>query len=105
MFEYNFIEGCLYGLVELEDLDSYVEYWHTHETNNTLREFLGMTLYEYGEWLKLGDVVIRDILRCRADGTQFQNYEYMSEEERIAARSYSIDEIEQLRNDDKNGDK
>lgn len=105
MFEHSFIDGCLYGDTELEDLDAYVEYWHTHETGNTLREFLGMLQFEYDEWLKLGDIIVRDILRCRADNTPFHIYTHMSDEERIAARSYSIDKIEQLRNDDKNGDK
>ena len=105
MFEYSFIDGCLYGTTELEDLDDYVEYWHTHETNNTLREFLGMSPYEYAEWLKLGDAVIRDILRCRVDKTPFEDYRYMTDDQKIAARSYSIEEIEKLKNDDKNGDK
>lgn len=71
MFERSFIDGCLYGFNELEDLDAYVEYWHTHETGNTLREFLGMSQFEYEEWLKFGDIIIRDILRCRVDNTPF----------------------------------
>lgn len=104
MFERSFIDGCLYGYTELEDLDVFVEYWHTHETGNTLRDFLGMSQFEYEEWLKFGDVIIRDILRCRVDNTPLHEYTCMSAEERIAARSYSIEQIEQLRNDDKNGD-
>lgn len=105
MFEYSFIDGCLYGTTDIEELDTYVEYWHTNETDNTLREFLGMHPYEYGEWLKYGDQIIRDILRCRADGISFQDYKYMTDDERIAARSYSIEEIEQLKNNNKNEDK
>ena len=33
----------------LEDLtyDDKIEYWHTHETGNSLREFLGMKEEEY----------------------------------------------------------
>lgn len=33
----------------LEDLtyDDKIEYWHTHEMGNTLREFLGMTEEQY----------------------------------------------------------
>ncbi len=105
MFEQNFIDGCLYGTTEIEELDDYVEYWHTHETDNTLRDFLGMTQYEYGEWLKHGNVILRDILRCRVDNTSFEDFGYMTDEERIAARSYSIEDIEKLRNDEKYGDK
>ena len=105
MFKNSFIDGCLYGTTDIEDLDAYVEYWHTHETENTLREFLGMSPYEYSEWLMLGDIIIRDILRCRVDGISFQEYKHMTNDERIAARSYSVEAIERLRNDDKNGDK
>ncbi len=28
-------------------VDEKIEYWHTHETGNSLREFLGMTEQEY----------------------------------------------------------
>lgn len=104
MFECNFIDGCLYGTTDLDELDDYVDFWHENETNDTLREFLGMSQFEYAEWLRLGDVVIRDILRCRKDKIPYENYQYMSFEQRIAARSYSVEEIETLKNDDKHGD-
>ena len=32
------------------DLEGRVEYWHTHDTGNTLQEFLGMTDSEYEKW-------------------------------------------------------
>lgn len=105
MFENSFIDACLYGDAELEDLDKYVEYWHTHDTKNTLCEFLGMTKYEYEEWLKNDDSIFRDILRCRVDNIPFESFKYMSNDEKIAARSYSVEDIEKLKNDDKHGDK
>lgn len=104
MFEYSFIDGCLYGDTDLDELDDYVDFWHENDTGNTLREFLGMTLFEYAEWLKQGDIVIRDILRCRKDKISYENYQCMSYDQRIAARSYSVEEIEALKNDDKHGD-
>lgn len=33
--------------IEKMDIDDKIEYWHTHETGNSLREFLGMTEQEY----------------------------------------------------------
>ena len=33
--------------VEHLTIDEKIEYWHTHETGNNLREFLGMTEKEY----------------------------------------------------------
>lgn len=105
MFERNFIDACLYEDTDLDGLDQYVEYWHTHDTKNSLREFLGMTEYEYEEWLKNDDSIFRDILRCRVDHTPFEKYKFMSNDEKLAARSYSIEDIEKLRNDDKHGNK
>lgn len=103
MYIKNFINDCLYGDAELDELDDYVEYWHTHETSVSLREFLGLTKYEYELLITSGNEILRDILRCRADGIPFEDYEYMSDNDKIAARSYSIEEIEKLKNDDKHG--
>jgi len=52
MFKNNFMDDYLCGDAKLEDLDNYIEYWHTHDTKNTLVEFLGITSYEYNEWIK-----------------------------------------------------
>ncbi|MBQ6986272.1 MAG: hypothetical protein IJR48_02495 [Oscillibacter sp.] len=45
-----------------QDLEARVEYWHTHETNNTLREFLGISRKEYEVWLTEGDDALLEIL-------------------------------------------
>lgn len=74
MLERNFIEGCLYGAIDLDELDDYVYFWHENDTGNTLREFLGMSPFEYAEWVKLGNVVIQDILRCRKDKIPYNSY-------------------------------
>lgn len=55
MVKTNFIEDCLAGVASLDNLDEYIEYWHTHETGNELREFLGMTAEEYSQWVKYND--------------------------------------------------
>ena len=36
--------------IEKMSIDVKIEYWHTHETGNSLREFLGMTEQEYLEF-------------------------------------------------------
>ena len=61
----------MYGDTDLDELDDYVEYWHTHETSISLREFLGPTKYEYELLITSGNKVLRDILRCRADEIPF----------------------------------
>ena len=97
----SFIEACLNADATLFDLDDYVEYWHTHETENSLQEFLGMTDYEYEQWGKTSDVIFRDIIRCRQENIEFEKYECLTESERIAARSYDQDAIEKMQNSKK----
>ncbi len=97
MYKKTFIDACLDAEATLFDLDDYVEYWHTHETGNSLREFLGMTPYEYWQWGITSDAIIRDILSCRRNGIPFEQYKTLSENERIAARSYDADAIEKMK--------
>ena len=33
--------------IEKMSIDDKIEYWHTHDTGNSLREFLGMSEQEY----------------------------------------------------------
>ncbi|MCL2049607.1 MAG: hypothetical protein FWG87_12890 [Defluviitaleaceae bacterium] len=61
----NFVNDCLNADATIQDLDGYIEYWHTNETNNTLQEFLGLSDYEYEQWGKSSDSIFRDILSCR----------------------------------------
>jgi len=44
-------------------IDALVEYWHTHETGNTLCEFLGLTEDEYNNYLKSDDRNLKIILQ------------------------------------------
>ena len=40
MYEKSFVQKCLNGEADLLELDEYIEYWHTHDINVTLREYL-----------------------------------------------------------------
>lgn len=71
MYDKNFIDACLCGDADLNQLEDYVEYWHTHDTGNSLREFLGMTKVEYETFLTKENEILKRILRCRVDGTKF----------------------------------
>ena len=44
-----------------------VEYWHTHEMDCSLQEYLGMTDKEYALWVKRGDSVLTDILERKEE--------------------------------------
>jgi len=97
MYKKTFIQMCLDGEATLFELDNYIDYWHENDTGVTLRGFLGLTPYEYQEWGNGSDSIFRDILRCRLEGIDLSDYEYMSEEKRIAARSYDEEAIDRLR--------
>lgn len=98
MFEKSFIEKCLDGEADIFELDNYIEFWHTHDTDVSLRDFLGLTPYEYEMWGRSNDSIFRDILRCRMDNINFEEYEGMNESDRLAARSYDAEAIAKLKN-------
>jgi hypothetical protein len=98
MYENSFVQKCLNGEADLLELDEYIEYWHTHEVDVTLREYLGLTPSEYEEWGKGSDSIFRDILRCRMEGISFERYQKMNKDQRIAARSFDAEAIAKLKN-------
>ena len=48
----NFIENCLAGTANPDDLDDYIEKWHNGNSPLPVHEYLGMTWDEYGAILK-----------------------------------------------------
>ena len=100
-YDKSFVEACLNADATLFDLYDYIEYWHTHETGNTLQEFLGLTDYEYEQWGKSSDIIFKNIIRCRQEGIEFSEYGLLSESERMAARSYDQEDIEKMKNSKK----
>lgn len=77
-----FIDVCLSGDATLSELDSYVEYWHTHETGNSLQAFLGLTDFEYEQYVKSSDAILKDILLCRQKNISYENYVRLSNSEK-----------------------
>lgn len=68
MFDRNYIDACRAGEASLDAIDVYIEYWHTHETNRTLQEFLGMTPCEYAQWIRAGeDIILKNIITSRGE--------------------------------------
>lgn len=97
-FEKSFIAAYLDGEARLDSIDAYIEYWHTHEMKCELHEFLGMTAYEYAQWLKSGkDDVLRNILESR-NGASSLTQQIAALEERApkapAAAPYRVPDYE-----------
>ena len=62
----NFVSDCLEKeSLDINKIDDYVEYWHTHEINISLREFLGFTEKEYNDWGIHGNDIVKDIIYRR----------------------------------------
>ena len=55
MYNKSFIDAYIAGDVTLDNIEDYIQYWHNHATGMELNVFLGMTQYEYANWLKTGD--------------------------------------------------
>ncbi|MDE5589224.1 MAG: hypothetical protein K2J60_08815 [Acetatifactor sp.] len=100
----NFIIDFLEEGLMLEDIDNYVEYWHNNEVEQSLKDFLGLNDYEYEVWLQAGNDVIRDILYCKRHNLNLRDYYSMTTGDKIAARSYNLEEVKEYKNDGEQGD-
>ena len=73
----RFIDDYINGLVLLEDIDNYVDYWHNHNTNCSLREYLGFTVVEFNAWCDFdndSDVVLENIITARELNMTYEEY-------------------------------
>jgi hypothetical protein len=61
----SFMESFMAGDASIDDLSDYIEFWHTHKTGISLREFLGITKDEYDRWAKSDDAIFYEFLRYR----------------------------------------
>lgn len=61
-FKKPYAEALRAGEINYDTINDYIEYWHTHETGNSLQDFLGMTKKEFVTYIKYGDMYIFDIL-------------------------------------------
>lgn len=95
----NFILDFFEEGLMIEDIDDYVEYWHNNEMEQSLKDFLGLNDYEYEKWLHEGNDVIRDVLYCKRHSLDIRDYYSMSEGDKIAARSYDLNEVKEYKKD------
>lgn len=71
----NFIEQAVQGSAPISEIYEQVEFWHTHETGNSLQDFLGLTEQEM-EFLLYSDTdeVLEDIVYCRRNNIDIESY-------------------------------
>lgn len=70
----NFIDQVTQSAASIAEIDDNVEFWHTHDTENSLREFLGMTKEEFELWAASGDDILNDIVYCRKNNLTISEY-------------------------------
>jgi hypothetical protein len=66
-FTKPYTEAMRAGEIDYDEIDNYIEYWHKHDTGNSLQDFLGMTKDEFVKYVKYGDRYIFDILGIEVD--------------------------------------
>ena len=60
----KFLDLCLAGKVAIDDIDDFVDRWHAAPEGRELHEYLGMTIHEYGQWLRHPDA-LSEIITAR----------------------------------------
>ena len=68
----NVIQECLSGTARFTDIDTCVERWHQCNSDKTIHDFLGLTLYEYSLWVENHEVLSK-IVTARRAGTHIDD--------------------------------
>ena len=64
MSEQTFVDAVLAGLASTDDVDDWIERWHTTDTGDKeLHEFLGLLETEMESWLQSGETLEQIIAR------------------------------------------
>lgn len=66
-----FIDLCLAGKVQPDDIDDFVAAWHDGASSKDIWDFLGMSRDEYGRWMQ-NPTTLTDILDERRSGFSSQ---------------------------------
>lgn len=62
-FDKTFLERLKDNEVTIDDIDDYVEYWHSSKNpSKSLREYLGLTSLEYDRWAKEGNDIFLELI-------------------------------------------
>ena len=54
----NFIQNCLNGNALLDEIDDYIDRWHSGDSDMPLHTYLGMSREEYASWIESPDNLI-----------------------------------------------
>jgi len=90
----TFVDCCLEGNALLDEVDDYVDLWHTIEQNIPLHEFLGLSWDEYAAWVG-NPSVLPFIISSRKSGRPFSTVA-REESQAMAARAENAEQAHEL---------
>jgi hypothetical protein len=93
----SFIDRCLRGEVMIDEIDDYVEKWHSSAKNIDIHTFLGMTGKEYDLWLRDPDTLPYIVTSRREKIPLSQIVRDKYEQARLAARSADSLKVRRLK--------
>ena len=90
----TFIELAIDGAIMCDEIDDYVEAWHSSESELELHDFLGLSWQEYSLWVSHPDYIYV-IIQARLDHQPVLEAvnDNIRSEQRLAARA---DEVRKL---------
>jgi len=91
----TFIGRCLSGTAFVDEVDDYVDQWNESDTDLPLREFLGMTRFEYALWVEKPDC-LKYLINRRKRGLPNADFDAVANQLRTAARADSPEDEEEL---------
>jgi hypothetical protein len=91
----RFVDLCLRGDALADEIDDFVDRWHGSDSKEELSEFLGFTPEEYALWVERPNY-IDFIFYARKKGCALSSLRNVEQTHRIAARSLSVEDAEEL---------
>ena len=97
-YENSFVQKCLAGTANADEIDDYIDQWHEHEHNHkiSLHEFLGMTWDEYALWVEKPESLSAILLSRHKNMSLEHVLEFVSRPVRGTARTPSPEEAQNL---------
>ena len=93
----SFIQKCLRGEALIDEIDDYVEKWHSSSEDIDIHTFLGMTSKEYALWIRDPDTLPYIVASRHEKIPLRQIIKDNYEQARLAARSTDSLKIRRLR--------
>lgn len=93
----KFIDDCINADALLEEIDDYIEKWHTTDSNESVYEYLGMSEEEYFLWVEC-DSLLKYIIVAHEKNININDVLEDAYTNKMVARSTSPEEAKEIYN-------